>query len=279
MESLTQPVESIPRERPWILIGSGLLLAILITISVRHAAMSGQMMPSQAPAELTVWQSFFFLMSALLVVFLIFRFIKVSGFISALFGVALFLGAWVYCWSILPWDIALLVASGLTIIQARIRRVVVHDLFVLIGAGGIAIHFAFMFTDQSIAMIFACFIIYDMVAGRPNGPVAQLASSLVHRGIIPGLIVPDRVRSLFSPISKIIQEPGSVFLGAGDLILPMTLVARSAVFGWWQAEVVATGALIGYAILGFRKSLKPFPALVPIGLGACIPYFILLFFR
>ncbi len=259
--------------------GSLFLLSILIAISVRHAATSGQQMPSQIPMSLSIWQSYFLFVSAILVVFLVTRFIHVSGFVAALFGAALFLGSWVYCWSIFPWDIALLIASGLTIIQARIRRVGVHDLFVLVGAAGIAVPFAFLFSGRSIAMIFAGFFIYDMVAGRPNGPIAHMASVLVHRGVIPGLIIPSHIRGLFDSIGSVIRQPNAIFLGAGDLILPMTLVARAAVFGWWQAELVATGALIGCAILGYRKSLKPFPALIPLGFGAGIPYLIIFFIR
>lgn len=279
MEPVSQSIESIPRQRPWILIGSIFLLAVFIAISVRHAATSGQQVPSQIPMALSVWQTFFLFISAVLVVFLVTRFIHVSGFVAALFGAALFLGAWVYCWSIFPWDIALLIASGLTIIQARIRRVFVHDLFVLVGAAGIAIHFAFLFTDKSLAMIFASFLIYDMVAGRPNGPITHMASVLVHRGVIPGLIIPGKIRALFASVANTIRQPDAIFLGAGDLILPMTLVARAAVFGWWQAELVATGVLIGCVVLGFRKSLKPFPALIPLGIGAGIPYLIIFFIR
>lgn len=278
MESTSPLLESIPKERPWILFGGGVLISVITIISVRHAALSGQQMPSEVPLSLTAWQNFLMFMIGVLIVFLIIRLIHFSGFIAAVFSAALFLGAWVYCWSLFPWDIALLIASGLTIVQARVRRVFVHDVFVLIGAAGIAINFAFMFTDKSIAMIFACFIIYDMVAGRPNGPVAQMASALVHRGIVPGLIVPASVKTLFAPISSTIHQADSVFLGAGDLILPITLVARASAFGWWQPFVVMLGALIGFAVLGWRKSLKPFPALIPLGFGVCIPYFIIVLF-
>ena len=273
-----QPVESIPKARPWILFSGGVLICVITIISVRHAALSGQQMPSEVPLSLTAWQNFLMVMIGMLILFLIIRLIHFSGFIAALFGAALFLGTWVYCWSLFPWDIALLIASGLTIVQARIRRVFVHDLFVLVGAAGIAINFAFMFTDKSIAMIFACFLIYDMVAGRPNGPVAQMASALVHRGIVPGLIVPARVKTLFASISSTIHQSDSVFLGAGDLILPVTLVARAAAFGWWQPLVVMLGALIGFSILGWRRSSKPFPALIPLGVGVCIPYFMIVLF-
>lgn len=277
MDSVSKSIanEPIPGQRPWILIGCGAVLSALIVVAVRHAALSNQQLPSQVPMSITAWQGFLFFVTALLVFFLMIRFIRTSGFVAALFGAALFLGAWVYCWSIFPWEISLLAASTLTIAQARIRRVVMHDTFVLVGAAGIAIHFAFLFTDKTLALIFAFFLFYDMVAGRPNGPVAQMASALVHRGVIPGLVIPGKFRTLFSSISSAIRMPDAVFLGAGDLILPMVLVARAAVFGWWQAALVGSGALIGYALLGFRRSLKPFPALIPIGIAAGIPYLIL----
>jgi hypothetical protein len=279
MDSAVQLEMSTRKDRPWILIGHGLLLSIFIAISIRHAALSELGTPLAVPVTLTIWQNFLMITALILVLFFMTRLLRFSGFLSALFAVALFLGAWVYCWSVLPWEMALLVASAITILQARIRRVFVHNLFVLIGTAGVVIHFSFMFPDRSLLMIFVGLLIYDMVVGRPNGSVAKMASAIVHRGVIPGLIIPDRVKGLMLPIRISIQEAGSIFLGSGDLIIPMVLVARSAMFGWWQVIIVTIGTLIGYSVLGFRKSLKPFPALIPIGLGAGIPYFVIAFFR
>jgi presenilin-like A22 family membrane protease len=273
-----QPEASVPPARPWLLLGAIGLLFVFVILSVRHAAISGRQMPSDVPLSLSVWQGFFIVVTLFLLTAIVIRVIRLPAFIAALFGAALFLGVWVYCWSLFPWEIALLIASGMTIIQARVRRVAIHDLFVLLGSAGVAIHFAFIFTDRSLIMIFAAFFIYDMVAGRPNGPVVKMASALVHRGVIPGLILPSGLKRLMTPVATAIREPDSVFLGAGDLILPTTLVARAAAFGWWQALAVGMGGLIGFSFVAWRKSLRPFPAFVPVGLAVCIPYFMIILF-
>jgi hypothetical protein len=274
MESVVQPVAKAYKQRPWILLGSVFSLSFLVTVSIRHAVIVGRQGALAVPLSLSAWQGFLIAGALVLVLLFITRFIQFSGFLSALFAIALYLGSWVYCWSLFPWDIALLIASILTILQARVRRVFVHNIFLLIGTAGIAIHFAFLFSDRLMLMIFAGLLFYDIVAGRPKGSVIQMASAMVHRGVIPGLIIPDRWKALHHPIRETIQDTHSAFIGSGDLLIPMVLVARSASYGWLQAVCVTLGVLVGFAYVGFRRSLKPFPALLPIGLGSGIAYFI-----
>ena len=152
----------------------------------------------------------------------------------------------------------------------------VHDAFLLIGAAGIALNFAFLFSLRAIALILVAFVIYDMFAGRPGGLVVRLAGAFIHRGVIPGFIVPASWDGLTADVKKAIQHPDSVFLGAGDLVLPLTLVARAALFGMWQAVAVALGVVLGAAWLGRRTSLKPFPALIPLTIGGAVPFGIIL---
>lgn len=279
MDSLASQGKTESGQRLWILLGSAFFLAFLVAFSMRHAAMSTLQTPLAVPLTLTIWQDFLMAGSLILLLFLLIRVLRFSSFLSALFAVALFLGAWVYCWSIFPWDVALLVASIGTVAQAQIRRVIVHNIFFLVGTAGVVIHFAFMFSDRSLLMIFAGLIFYDMVVGRQGGSIVKSASEMVHRGIVPGLIIPERGIGLLQSIRYVMAKPGSVFVGSGDVLVPMVLVARSAIFGWWQAVAVTLGLLIGYAIIGFRTSLKPFPALLPIGLGVAIPYFLIAFLR
>ncbi len=133
--------------------------------------------------------------------------------------------------------------------------------------------------DRALILILVGLAIYDNFAGRPGGIIAEVAASLVHRGVIPGLIVPGRARDAWAPIHDAIRRPDASFLGVGDLILPVTLVARAAVYGIDRALVVTVGILIAAGWLGRRGPSKPFPALVPLAAGSAIPYLLLVAFR
>ncbi|MFA5130183.1 MAG: hypothetical protein WC477_04700 [Patescibacteria group bacterium] len=292
------------RSRIATLVTSYLILGGLVILAIRHALVSADAYTRIVPQGIVSWWIVVLIILVLLLIGLASRRITTRSFYEFVFGIALFLGVWVYCWDVIPWDIGLLVASLATLAQAYIRRVIVHDIYILIGAAGIAIHFAFFLSQSALAAALVGFAIYDIVVGRARGMAETLATSLIRRGVIPGLIVPGKEEarseergarrmlaslfsrssllaprsSFFSPISEIIKRPDSVFLGAGDLILPMALVARVTANDWRAGVLVVIGTAIGSAWLGMRKSPKTFPALVPLlaggGLGLLVAYVI-----
>lgn len=278
--SVQEPSESpwavlpnrIGRLRTAILVVATGLVASLVAMAVRVAAGSQVSFPSQVPQGMVAWQ---WLVGAafLLAIFgAIIRAASGRTFVDIVLTVLLFFGVWVWCWGVMPWEVALLVASVLTLIQARIRRVIVHDLFLCLGCAGVAIEFGFLFPLEKLVLILVGLSVYDMVAARPQGAAHMLAGALIHRGAVPGLIIPDATSALGKGVRDVIQSPFASFLGAGDLILPMTLVAQAAVRGWVPAMIVTFGVMGGAFILGQRKSLKPFPALLPLLGGSGIAF-------
>jgi presenilin-like A22 family membrane protease len=255
----------------WVL-GSYLFLSLLVTFAIRKYASDPILTPSFVPDGIVTWQAFVFVAAVFLLAGFILRKLNVRLFYELLLGVTLFLGVWVFMWFILPWEIALLIAAGLTILQARVRKVMVHDAFILIGAAGIAIHFAFMFPLGKLAVILVAFALYDMLAGRPEGIAARLAGTLIHRGVIPGLIVPARRAQACGEIAAVVKDPDAAFLGAGDLILPLILVARASERGVACAAAVSAGLILGAFWLVRRGPSKPRPALVPLLIGAGLPF-------
>jgi len=258
----------------WIL-GSYAILSLLASFAVRRLISVPSYTPSTIPAGIITWQFFVLVAGFLLLIGFIIRKLNVRLFYELLLGVTLFLGVWVFMWFVLPWEIGLLIAAALTILQARMRKVLVHDAFILIGAAGIALHFAFMFSLSKLAIILVAFFIYDIFAGRPGGIATRLARTSIHRGVIPGLIVPASWKQAVGDIKESIKSPQAVFLGAGDLILPLILVTRASVQGILQAFVVGAGLLAGAYWLSRRGPSKPFPGLVPLFIGAGIPFIIL----
>ncbi len=257
------------------------VLSALVMLAVRRvlSAPTLPLTPSTMPAGIVTWQLFLGIVGALALAGFIIRVVNARAFIAVLFGAALFLGVWAFAWFILPWDIALLVASALTILQARVRRVIVHDAFVLIGTVGIAIHLAFIFSMTALAALLAAFFLYDLAQGRMGGVIVDLARSTIRRGVIPGLVVPSTWMETVAGLKAVISSPTAAFLGAGDLILPLTLVVRAAFAGILQPVVVAIGILIASLMMGSRESLKPAPALAWLLPGAVLPYGVMMLLK
>lgn len=274
------PLEVLPKDvralRSFVLMAAIAFVSGLVIVAVRIAARANVAFPSATPQGLVVWQWVIVAMVLLGAFGLLIRAVSARAFVDILWSILLFFGVWVWCWGVMPWDLGLLVASLLTLIQARVRRVIVHDVFLCIGCAGVGIQFAFLLPVKALLLALVGLSVYDMVATRPHGLTQALAGALIHRGVVPGLIIPEALSSFAKDIQDVIRSPFGTFMGAGDLILPMTLVARSAVWGWIPACAVAFGAVIGASLLGRRKSLKPFPALLPL-LGGSGLVFVSLF--
>ncbi|OGL73567.1 hypothetical protein A3E39_00450 [Candidatus Uhrbacteria bacterium RIFCSPHIGHO2_12_FULL_60_25] len=260
-------------------VASYAILSALVTVAVRTVRDRPTVGSIGLPEELVTWQWFSFVIAGALVVTILMRTFRARLAWELLLGVALFLGVWFYAWLLLPTAIAVTVAAALTLLQGTVRRSLIHNVFILAGAAGTALNLAFMLPDRALILILVGLAIYDSFAGRPGGVIAEVAASLVHRGVIPGLIVPGRARDAWAPIHDAIRRLDASFLGVGDLILPMTLVSRAAVQGIPQALVVTVGVLMAAAWLGRRGPSKPFPALVPLAAGSAIPYLLLVAFR
>ncbi len=193
---------------------------------------------------------------------------------EVVFTVTLFLGVWYALLLILPISIALVAASVLTLADIFLRIVAVHDLFYLIGAAGVALDFAGWLPPEAILVVLVVMTIYDMVAGSPGGPVEQLAAELVQRGIIPGLVIPTQWKQLVSDLDHVVKTDAAL-LGAGDVILPLCLVAKASFVGVLPAVAVLGGLIVGVIVLGRTGDTHPRAALPALATGAILPFLVL----
>ncbi|MEN9558092.1 MAG: hypothetical protein RL141_461 [Candidatus Parcubacteria bacterium] len=233
-------------------------------------------------AALQPWQALVFLAAGILVAALLIRKVRARMAWELLLGITLFLGVWFYFWVIVGGDIGLLLAAAGTFLQAWVRRVGVHNLFILCGAAGVALNFAYLLPVHIPLILLVGFAAYDTFVGRAGAVGAEVVASLVHRGMVPGIVIPGRFGGLWALLRDEIRQPAARFLGVGDLVLPSVAVARAAVFGFAPAVAVAVGTVVGAVWLAQHRpeDPRPFPALVPLAIGAGIPYaFVLFFFR
>lgn len=191
-----------------------------------------------------------------------------------LFTVTLFLGVWYALFFVLPLGWALAVASVCTLTEIFIRNTAVHNVYYIIGAAGVAINFAGWLSPDVLIAGLVVLTIYDMVAGPPGGPVQSLAAELIDAGIVPGIVIPARSADLFSATDEAVKS-NAALLGAGDLILPLCLVAKASYHGVEPALIVLGGLVVGALVLGRTGDPHPRAALPALAAGTAVPFIVL----
>lgn len=198
-------------------------------------------------------------------------------FWEVIFTATLFLGVWYALLLILPFWLALTIASVLTLAELLVRNVMVHNIFYVLGAAGVAIDFAGWLPSDVLLAGLVALTLYDMVAGPPGGPVEKLASELLRVGIVPGVILPTRAAQLRMDVDRVLRT-NAALLGAGDLILPLCLVAKAGFSGVGSASAVIGGLVVGAIVLGRTTDLHPRAALPALAAGAAVPFILLRLF-
>lgn len=195
-------------------------------------------------------------------------------FWETIFTVSIFLGIWYLCLLLMPLGSALLVASAITVACVWTRIVFVHDLFYVLGSIGVAIDFAGWLSPEFLLLGLVLLTLYDMLAGPPGGPIEELAKYLVRHRIVPGMIIVNRWSDLSLTVDQAVKADASL-LGAGDVILPLCLVARASFAGIGSGVIVLAGVLIGAFVLAHRDLQHPRAALPALATGAAIPFIVL----
>lgn len=202
------------------------------------------------------------------------RRVRSRHLVEAFFNATVFLGIWFAFLHVIPLWSALGASSIFILAQLFIRRVAIHDLFYLLGCSGIALNLAGWLPAEVLVAGLVGFTVYDMVAGPPGGPIERLAASLVRFDIVPGFILPASSGDLGLPVDAALRSRAAL-LGAGDVILPISLVARTAFTDIPGAFLVLAGTVLGSLVLIRRPDLHPRSALAPLAVGTAIPFIIL----
>lgn len=235
-------------------------------------AADGGPLPGQGPAYPEAWRSWIVLLAVSAAAALLLLRVRSRAVWEALLTATLFLGIWYAALLLLPLAPALILAMAVALLQVLAGRVWSHDLFFLLGTVGLAFSLAGWLPAAAILAGLVGLSAYDIVAGPPGGPMLDVVSALVRRGVVPGLAVPSTAAGLASRLADCLRDPGAALLGAGDLAVPLVAVADAAMAGILPVAAVLSGLMVGVWLLGSRSSLRPRPALPYLALGCGIPY-------
>lgn len=205
---------------------------------------------------------------------------KISGFLMNIFFVfTLFLGADFFLSFFMNQASAFYFSAALIIARFIFPSIFLHNLLFLLSISSFSGVLALQMPPIVIAILLAVLSAYDIISVYLTGHMVKMAKTMIERHLIFGFIIPEKIKYNFWGVQKAKPGQGVVFLGGGDVGLPIFLVANVAVSNLASGIVVALFAVLGmilsYYLFVSQKFKKPMPALPPIAMMTILGYLII----
>ncbi len=232
----------------------------------------------QAPTERIMLADFFiYFLVGTIIIFILSRRSKVSDFIMRLlfiftlfFGVDLFLSFFINSVSAFYFSAAFVVARFV------LPSIFLHNIIFLFSVTAFSSVLALQFNAMTIAVLLAALAVYDIISVYITKHMVKMAKAMIESKLIFGLIIPEKIKYNFWVVEKAKPGEGVVFLGGGDVGLPLFLVANTAFSDLAQGVIVALFAILGmvlsYWLFISQRFRKPMPALPPISMMVILGY-------
>lgn len=224
---------------------------------------------------LATWLAFLLVFFALLFLFNYFREKNLFGFffyLSLFFGVNFLLSLY------LPWIVSLLVALALFLGKALGRFVITQNMALIPAMSGIGLAVGLALTPNGAMILLLALSFYDIIAVYFTKHMVSMFRGMLSAGVIPAIIIPERVSGLFRRTYEVAPGAGYMLLGTGDIIVPVVFLAAVSGGGYGAVISSAMGSLAGFAatetIFTHQRFRRPMPALPPIASGTILGFLI-----
>jgi presenilin-like A22 family membrane protease len=164
-----------------------------------------------------------------------------------------------------------------------VPRVWSHNLTIILGLAGVGAAFGLSLPVAAVLLILFLLSIYDYIAVYKTDYMVTMFRGLMQRGAIFAAVLPVKMRGWFVDLNKV--KPGNefVFLGTGDMVLPLILSASAVSYSFVSAVFSLGGSLFGLVVLHIlftsQKRRAPMPALPPLALFAALGFVISLLIK
>ena len=234
--------------------------------------------PPYKPAQIDIFQ---FLVSFLLATLLMLFFLNV--FKGKLLFEVLFSGAVIFG-SQGPLGIifnkfdAFLLSFAIVIFRFSYSRIWTQNLAIIIAISGIAASLGLSAKPLMALLILVLLSIYDIIAVYKTRHMVKLFKGMAKRGAVLALVVPKSFFLWFGRFEDINEKNKDefVFLGTGDLVLPLFFAVSAFSLGVQFSLGIILGAAMGltvdHIIFMNQKTRKPIPALPAITLFSILGY-------
>lgn len=261
------------------IVGLALTNAVVILAVRRFTAITDSAEIAAAPisaSQLIIT----FLLATTILLFLI-RTLRRRVVFEAIFSLSIFLGIWSLIEIYSP-KTAFFAAAAIAALRYVFPLVAIQNIIMIAGISGIGAFLGSAIPLRSMAIVLSALAVYDVIAVYGTRHMVTMFKSLLQKGVIFALIIPERPRMLFQRLRKVAPGEGFFFLGSGDIALPVVFVASAAREGLAFGIGAAIGSLVGlfFTDLLFAWGRKrPMPALPPIALGTLLGFLVVMFVR
>lgn len=232
----------------------------------------------QAPAERITFADFFiYFLAGTILIFVLSRRSKVSDFIMRLFFIfTLFLGVNLFLSFFINPVAAFYLSAAFVIARFVSPSIFLHNIIFLFSVTALSSVLSLQFNAMTIVALLAALAVYDIVSVYVTKHMVKMAKAMIESKLIFGLIIPEKIKYNFLGVEKAKPGEGIVFLGGGDVGLPVFLVANTAFSDLTQGIIVAlfaiSGMALSYWLFVSQKFRKPMPALPPISMMTILGY-------
>jgi presenilin-like A22 family membrane protease len=237
--------------------------------------------PPFEPAQLEIFQ---FLVSFLVATALMLFFLKAfkgKFLFQMFFGGAVIFGAQGPLGLIVsPWQ-AFLISFLVVGLRFALPRIWTQNLAIILAAAGIAASLGMSVEPNLVILILILLSIYDVVAVYKTRHMVKLFKGIAERGVYLALIIPDKISGWGNKFIGAGKNKNYVFIGTGDLALPLFFSVSAFPFGIIHSVAIVTGAILGlladHLFFVTQKKRKPIPALPFIAFFSIMGYLVSLF--
>jgi len=221
--------------------------------------------PPFEPARLEIFQ---FLVSFLIATVLMLIFLKMfkgKFLFQVFFGGAVIFGAQGPLGLVVsPWQ-SFLISLGVVGLRFVLPRIWTQNLAVILAAAGIAASLGMSVEPNMVILILILLSVYDIIAVYKTRHMVKLFKGIAERGVYLALIIPDKISGWGSKFVGAGKNKNYVFIGTGDLALPLFFSVSTFPSGIIHSIAIIIGAILGlladHLFFVTQKKRKPIPAL------------------
>lgn len=236
--------------------------------------------PPYKPAEIDVFQflAAFFIATSLMLIFL-----KVCGgkfLFEFFFAGAIIFGAQGPLGILFAKTGAFLISIAVVILRFVYPRIWTQNMAIILGIAGISASLGMSVKPLMALLIIVLLSVYDIIAVYKTRHMIKLFKGMAKRGVALALIIPKNFSKWLGrfEIIKAKNENEFIFLGTGDLALPLFFAVSAFSLGIQFSLAIIFGAVLGFIadhlIFVTQKEKKPIPALPAIAFFSIMGYFI-----
>jgi len=245
-----------------------------------YIASSPLSVPPYQAVEISVFQ---FLSSFLVATFLMLLFLKIfkgKFMFEIFFSGAVIFGAQGPLGIIFVKFTAFLIAIAIAILRFIYPRILTQNLAIIIAIAGIAASLGMSVKPLMALIILILLSVYDIIAVYKTRHMIKLFKGMAKRGAVLALVVPKNFSLWLKKfeIIKLENKNEFIFLGTGDLALPVFFAISALSSGIEFSLFIIFGAIIGFIVNHIifinQKEKKPIPALPAIALFSILGYIV-----